>query len=122
MEVGAGEGADRAKEGLGPSPPAETVDRNTFLSQARPRPGFELNLLERRPRDERRGGDSRPKALATLIVGAVFRIEATPVVLLLLLWFGAIQAMRRSRTGAFDEALERVVRRLEAGHPSPGRD
>ena len=120
--VGAGEGADWAKEGLGQSPPAETVDRNTFLSQATPRPGFELNLLERRPHDERRGGDSRPKALATLIVGAVFRIEATPVVLLLLLWFGAIQAMRRSRTGAFDEALERVVRRLEAGHPSPGRD
>ena len=59
-------------------------------------------------------------ALATLIVGTVLRIEATPLVFISLLWFGAIQAMRRSRTGAFDEALELVVRRLRVAHPSPG--
>jgi hypothetical protein len=85
--------------------------RSTFLGEKRPRGTLFKPFLA-----------TGIAALATLIVGAVFRIEATPVVLLLLLWFGAIQAMRRSRTGAFDEALERVVRRLEAGHPSPGRD
>jgi hypothetical protein len=86
------------------------------------RHGQSIPLGEKRPR----GTLSKPflamgvAAMATMIVGSVFRIEATPIVFVAVLWFGLIRAMRRSRTGAFDEALKLVVRRLQTGRPSSG--
>jgi hypothetical protein len=56
-------------------------------------------------------------ALAAMIVGGALKNEATPFVFVALLWFGAILAMRRSRTGSFDDALELAVRRLQRQTP-----
>jgi hypothetical protein len=61
-------------------------------------------------------------AFGALIVGAVLGVEATPMIFVGLLWFGATQAMRRSRTGAFDEALRLAVRRLQPTNASPGNE
>ena len=59
-------------------------------------------------------------ALATMIVGSLLRSEATPFVFLAIVWFGVIRTMRRSRNGAFDEALQLGVGRLQTGRPSSG--
>jgi len=59
-------------------------------------------------------------AFGALVAGAVLGLEATPMIFVGLLWFGAILAMRRSRTGSFDEALGLAVRRLQPENASRG--